>query len=154
MTVKSGRLVPIGEWHSSGGIKFGSIEVAETRFPLFFESHEYRPCSAGDGRCRGGFGGDMRLRVEAEGVAVANTAGEGTVHGARGMLGGRDGAPHDYTLFAPGQPPRKLRSKEVGIQVPPGSVFHVRSGGGGDWGDPAERDPAVRGDDAKQGLTG
>ena len=32
----------IGEWHSAGGIKFGSIEVAETRFPLFFETHEYR----------------------------------------------------------------------------------------------------------------
>ena len=32
----------IGEWHSAGGIKFGSIEVAEERFPLFFETHEYR----------------------------------------------------------------------------------------------------------------
>ena len=32
----------IGEWHSAGGIKFGSIEVAESRFPLVFETHEYR----------------------------------------------------------------------------------------------------------------
>ena len=58
----------IGEWHSAGGIKFGSIEVAETRFPLVFETHEYRPGSAGEGRYRGGYGGDMRLRVEAEGI--------------------------------------------------------------------------------------
>ncbi len=62
--------------------------MAETRFPLVFETHEYRPGSAGDGQYRGGYGGDMRLRVETEGLAMANTAGEGMVHGARGMLGG------------------------------------------------------------------
>ena len=144
----------IGEWHSAGGIKFGSIEVAETRFPLFFETHEYRPGSAGDGKFRGGYGGDMRLRVETAEPAVANTAGEGLVHGARGILGGRDGAPHDYTLIPAGAPPRKLRSKEVGIAVPPGSVFHVLSGGGGGYGDPAERDRAARARDAAAGLGG
>lgn len=142
----------IGEWHSAGGITFGSIEVAETRFPLVFETHEYRPGSAGDGQFRGGCGGDMRLRVETEGGARANTAGEGTVHGARGILGGSDGAPHDYALLVAGKPPRALRSKEVGIAVPPGSVFHVRSGGGGGWGDPANRDPAARAKDAAEAL--
>jgi len=130
----------IGEWHSAGGIKFGSLEVAESRFPLFFETHEYRPGSGGEGRFRGGLGAEMRLRVETEEPAVANTAGEGVVHGARGILGGRDGAPHDYSLLAPGQPPRALRSKEVSIAVPPGSVFHVLSGGGGGWGNPARPD--------------
>ncbi len=142
----------IGEWHSAGGIKFGSVELAEARFPLFFETHEYRPCSAGDGEYRGGYGGDMRLRVETDGPAVANTAGEGIVHGARGILGGRDGAPHDYVLLTRGQPPRKLRSKQVGIVVPTGSVFHVQSGGGGGWGDPAQRDPAARAKDRAEGL--
>jgi len=124
----------IGEWHSAGGIKFGSIEVAETRFPLFFETHEYRPGSGGAGRHRGGDGGDMRLRVETAGPALANTAGEGIVHGARGVLGGQDGAPHDYTLLAPGAEARTLKSKEVGVVVPSGSVIHVLSGGGGGWG--------------------
>src|SRR5580658_7622342 len=144
----------IGEWHSAGGIKFGSIEVAETRFPLLFETHEYRPHSAGEGQFRGGYGGDMRLRVEADGVAMANTAGEGIVHGARGMLGGRNGAPHDYTLLPPGDAPRKLKSKEINVPVPPGSVIHVLSGGGGGWGDPVRRDPAARVRDAAEDLTG
>ena len=143
----------IGEWHSAGGIKFGSIEVAETRFPLLFETHEYRPRSAGDGRYRGGTGGDMRLRVEAKGITHANTAGEGVVHGARGIGGGHDGAPHDYTLLAPNAAPRKLKSKEINVPVPPGSVIHVRSGGGGGWGDPALRDPAARAADRAEGLT-
>ena len=142
----------IGEWHSAGGIKFGSIEVAESRFPLVFETHEYRPDSAGDGKFRGGYGGDMRLRVEAIGNTVANMAGEGVVHGARGMLGGHDGAPHDYTLLAPDAAPRKLKSKEINVPIPTGSVIHVLSGGGGGWGDPAERDPAARAADAMEGL--
>lgn len=142
----------IGEWHSAGGIKFGSIEVAETRFPLLFETHEYRANSGGDGKYRGGTGGDMRLRVETDGPARANTAGEGIVHGARGVLGGKDGAPHDYTLLPPDAPPRKLKSKEVGVVIPPRSVIHVLSGGGGGWGDPAQRDPAARAADVKEGL--
>ena len=140
----------IGEWHSAGGIKFGSIEVAESRFPLVFETHEYRPDSAGDGQFRGGYGGDMRLRIETAGPALANTAGEGTVHGARGILGGADGAPHDYTLLAPDRPSRKLKNKEINVPVPSGSVIHVLSGGGGGWGDPARRDPASRSRDATE----
>ena len=142
----------IGEWHSAGGIKFGSLEVAETRFPLLFETHEWRPGSAGDGHHRGGVGADMRLRIETDGPAVANTAGEGVVHGARGILGGKDGAPHAYTLLGPDAPARPLRSKEVGVPVPAGSVLHIRSGGGGGWGDPARRDPADRARDAAEGL--
>lgn len=142
----------IGEWHSAGGIKFGSIEVAETRFPLVFETHEYRPGSAGEGKYRGGTGADMRLRVEAAGTTYANTAGEGVVHGARGINGGQDGAPHDYTLLPPNAPPRKLKSKEVNVPVPPGSVIHVLSGGGGGWGDPAQRESAARAADSQEGL--
>ncbi len=142
----------IGEWHSAGGIKFGSIEVAETRFPLVFETHEYRPGSAGDGKFRGGYGGDMRLRVEAAAGTVANMAGEGIVHGARGMLGGRDGAPHDYTLLAPGAEPRKLKTKEINVPIPTSSVIHVLSGGGGGWGKPEERDTVAREADRGEGL--
>ena len=127
--------------------------MAETRFPLVFETHEYRPGSAGDGRFRGGYGGDMRLRVESVGKTVANMAGEGIVHGARGMLGGHDGAPHDYTLLAPGAEPRKLKTKEINVPIPTGSVIHVLSGGGGGWGDPAERDPTAREADKIEGLT-
>jgi N-methylhydantoinase B len=142
----------IGEWHSAGGIKFGSIEVAETRFPLVFETHEYRPGSGGAGQYRGGNGGDMRLRVEAEGVTMANTAGEGIVHGARGMAGGSDGAPHDYTLLAPGAEARKLKSKEINVPVPSGSVIHVLSGGGGGWGEAAKRDPGLVAADLAEGV--
>lgn len=141
-----------GEWHSAGGLKFGSIEVTEVRFPLFFETHEFRPGSGGAGKYRGGPGCTLRLAVETEGTARANTAGDGARHGARGILGGADGAPHDYRLEVDGAPPRKVATKETGIVVPPGSRFAIDSGGGGGWGPPAERDPAARAGDAAAGL--
>jgi len=133
-----------GEWHSVGGLKFGSIEMAEARFPLFFEHHEYRLGSGGAGRHRGGDGGEMWLRIEAEGIARANTAGDGVRYGARGMLGGKDGAVHRYVLHAPDGAERVLRTKEVGIPVPSGSRLHVLAGGGGGWGAPKEDAPGEK----------
>jgi len=133
-----------GEWHSAGGLKFGSIEVTEVRFPLFFEQHEFRPRSGGAGLHRGGPGSTLRLRIETSGPSRANTAGDGVRHGARGILGGADGAPHDYRLAAPGAPPRPIATKETGIAIPPGSRLLIESGGGGGWGNQAEREPAAR----------
>jgi N-methylhydantoinase B len=143
----------IGEWHSVGGIKFGSIEVAEVRFPLHFRHHEFRAGSGGDGRFRGGLGVSLDLVIETAKPALANTAGDGARHGACGMLGGEDGAPHQYRLTSPGRAPRELRTKEVGIQVLPGDCFEVRSAGGGGWGPPAERLQEARRRDVEQGLT-
>lgn len=130
-----------GEWHSVGGLKFGSIEMAEARFPLFFEHHEYRLGSGGAGRHRGGDGGEMWLRIEAEGLSRANTAGDGVRYGARGILGGKDGAVHHYVLHSPDGAERVLRTKEVGIPVPSGSRLHVLAGGGGGWGAAPEDSP-------------
>ena len=142
-----------GEWHSAGGLKFGSIEVAETRFPLFFSHHEFREDSGGDGKFVGGTGCDLNMRVETDQAAVANVAGDGLRHGARGMLGGSDGAPHYYLMHAPGQDPLVLASKMEGQPVPPGTTFEIHSGGGGGWGRAGERDPAARQRDADNGLT-
>ncbi len=141
-----------GEWHSAGGLKFGSVEMAEARFPLFFAKHEFRPGSAGDGTYRGGLGGELVMRLETDGPAVANTAGDGVRYGAAGMLGGQDAAPHHYTLDRADGTSRDLRTKEVGIPLAPGDTLHVRAGGGGGWGPPDNRDPAARARDAEEGL--
>lgn len=141
-----------GEWQAAGGIKFGSIEVAEVRFPLFFRRHEFRPDSGGDGRFRGGPGGDLEFAVEVAEPAVANTAGDGVKYGACGIAGGRDGAPHDYRLRSAGKPDRPLRTKEVGVVIVPGDVIVARSGGGGGWGDPGLRTGKERARDGSLGF--
>ncbi|HYF07761.1 MAG TPA: hydantoinase B/oxoprolinase family protein [Acetobacteraceae bacterium] len=141
-----------GEWHSAGGLKFGSVEMAEARFPLFFRRHEFRPGSAGEGQFRGGLGGELELRLETEKPAVANTAGDGAVHGSAGMLGGQDSAPHHYVLKRADGTQRVLKTKEVGVVLAPGDVLHVKAAGGGGWGPPERRDPAARAADAAEGL--
>ena len=142
-----------GEGQAAGGIKFGSVEVAEARFPLTFEHHEFRADSAGDGRHRGGVGAVLRLRVDVREPAVANTAGDGVRHAPYGLFGGRDGLPHRYRLLSRGRAPRVLRTKEVGIPVHPGDVFLVESSGGGGFGSPAERSQEARARDLANGFT-
>src|SRR3954452_8114649 len=141
-----------GEWQAAGGIKFGSLEVTEVRFPLFFKTHEFRPDSGGAGQYRGGPGGIVEMVVETTEPAVGNTAGDGVRHGACGILGGEDGLPHRYMLYADDRPPRALRTKEVGLVIHPNDVLILESGGGGGWGDPAERDPASVASDIESGF--
>jgi N-methylhydantoinase B len=143
----------IGEWHSVGGLKFGSIEVAEVRFPLYFRHHEFRPGSGGDGQFRGGLGVSLDMVLETAKPALGNTAGEGVRYGPCGMLGGKDGAPHRYRLLSEGRPPRELRTKEVGIELHPGDCLEIRSSGGGGWGPPEKRTAEARKHDEEQGLT-
>jgi N-methylhydantoinase B len=143
----------IGEWHSVGGLKFGSLEVAEVRFPLHFRNHEFRSGSGGDGQFRGGLGVSLDLVLETEKIAKGNTAGDGARHGPCGMLGGEDGKPHHYRLLSEGREPRVLRTKEVGIELRPGDCLEIRSSGGGGWGPPAKRSAEIRQHDREQGLT-
>ncbi len=142
----------IGEWHSVGGIKFGSLEVDEVRFPLHFRKHEFRADSGGDGQFRGGLGVALDLIVETEKPALANTAGDGARHGPCGLLGGNDGTPHQYRLLSQGREPRTLRTKETGIEILPGDCIEVRSSGGGGWGPPDKRLQSARDRDLAQGL--
>jgi N-methylhydantoinase B len=142
----------IGEWHTVGGLKFGSIEVAEARFPLHFRRHEFLENSGGEGEFRGGLGVALDLVFETTKPALGNTAGEGTRHGSAGMLGGADSSPHRYQLLSEGKPPRELRTKETGIEILPGDCLEVRSAGGGGFGPPEKRSQAARERDRLQGL--
>jgi N-methylhydantoinase B len=140
-----------GEGQAAGGIKFGSVEVAETRFPLFFALHEFRPGSAGDGRFRGGVGSVLELRVETTEPGKANTAGDGVRHAAYGVLGGKDGLPHRYRMLSRGRT-RVLKTKEIGIPILPGTVFLIESAGGGGYGPPRARAADARAADVENGF--
>ena len=141
-----------GEWQAAGGFKFGSIEVHEVRFPFFFRRHEFRPDSGGDGRYRGGPGAELEMVIETAEPAVGNTAGDGVKYGACGLVGGEDGAPHNYWLESKGSPDRPLKTKETGVVFKPGDVLQVRSGGGGGWGAPDERTDEARARDKSLGF--
>jgi len=141
-----------GEWQAAGGLKFGSVEMAEVRFPLFFLRHEFRPGSGGDGTYRGGVGGHAVIRVETDGPALGNTAGDGAVYGSAGMLGGKDGLPHRYVLRGAGGGERLLTTKEIGIPIGSGDILDLQAGGGGGWGPPEGRSAEARLRDEREGV--
>lgn len=141
-----------GEWQAAGGIKFGSVEVHEVRFPLYFRRHEFRTDSGGDGQYRGGPGGELEMVIETAEVAIGNTAGDGIKYGACGLLGGADGKPHHYWLASAGSPDRQIKTKETGVVLRPGDVLHAHSGGGGGWGDPRHRTDEARAGDVELGF--
>lgn len=95
----------------------------------------------------------MEMVVETAGDAVANTAGDGQRHGARGILGGSDGKPHFYRQRSFDGTEHPLPSKATGLPVKAGDVFIVSSGGGGGWGDPTLRSSNHHADDVTDGFT-
>src|SRR5262249_41616243 len=106
-----------GEWQAAGGIKFGSIEVQEVRFPLHFRRHEFRPDSGGEGLYRGGPGGELELVIETAQPALGNTAGGGGQHTGSGLAAGEDGRAPRHCLPVAGRPAQTPMSTEEGVVV-------------------------------------
>ena len=56
-------------------------------------------------------------------------------------------------MLNPGTPQeRKLKSKIYGLALQAGDVMRFQASGGGGWGDPAARDPALTETDRSEGL--
>ena len=125
--------------------------MTETRFPLFFARHEFRPDSGGDGRFRGGLGSVLELRMETTAPARANTAGEGVRYAPYGLFGAAEGTTHRYRLLSKGRA-QALKTKAVGVPVLPGDVFLIESSGGGGYGPPGRRAPGARAEDLANGV--
>jgi N-methylhydantoinase B len=75
--------------------------------------------------------------------------------GPPGLFGGHDGAPNEVVVERAGTTYRSPHwSKDEDLRVVAGDAVHVRTPGGGGYGDPRERDPElVRRDVARGYLT-
>ena len=121
-----------------GGVRSPSIERTELEFPFWVRRYEFRTDSAGAGRWRGGSGSVFEMEMRGDEPAFLNSAGDGTVHAPYGLLGGRPGQPHSFSVCAGGAM-RPLSTKEVGVRLGPGDWVRNHSAGGGGMGDPRER---------------
>ena len=124
-----------------GDVRNGSIEGIELKCPVLVESRGLRQDSCGAGKHRGGLGIDMRVRNLVE--------GRWNFEQARrlqcppwGLWGGKAGEAGGYLLRLPGENEFKPMAG-AHIPVPLDAEAIVRTGGGGGWGDPLERDPAL-----------
>ena len=128
------------------------IEIMEQAFPVLYHRYALREGSGGAGKHRGGFGLDYELELR-RGSARASFVMDHGRFGPQGGAGGEDGAVNEVTVWDDGvaYTPEHL-SKEQDIPLKPGDRVHVRTPGGGGYGDPMARDRAAVINDVRLGL--
>ncbi len=125
-------------------------EFLERYFPLVIERYETSPDSGGAGLHRGGNGIHMTYRFLASGTI--------SIHDDRWFV-----PPWGVNGGEPGKRARKILEKADGsthiignkvedVHVDADDQLHFITWGGGGWGDPLERDPALVGKEITQGL--
>jgi N-methylhydantoinase B len=125
-------------------------EFLERYFPLMIERYETVPDSGGAGLHRGGNGIDMAYRFL--------EAGTISIHDDRwftmpwGVNGGNPGSRARKILVKADGREIVVGNKQEDIVVAAGDMLHFITWGGGGWGDPLERDPALVAKEIAQGL--
>ncbi|QYX57238.1 hydantoinase B/oxoprolinase family protein [Roseovarius sp. SCSIO 43702] len=116
------------------------VEIMEQAFPVLYHRYALHEGSGGAGAHRGGFGLDYEVELR-RGTATASFVMDHGRFGPQGALGGGDGAVNQVTVWRGGEPytPPHL-SKAQDIPLAPGDRVHVRTPGGGGYGDPMTRD--------------
>ena len=128
------------------------LEVVEQRYPVLFEEYSLHEGSGGAGKHRGGFGVNYEITLR-RGEARASFVMDHGRFGPLGALGGRDGGVNKVAVTRGGEtyiPPHL--SKDQDILISAGDKVRVSTPGGGGFGDPLERDPALVLRDVRRGY--
>jgi N-methylhydantoinase B len=134
----------------NGDLPINPVEVLETRYPVRYEQVALRPEAAGAGKYKGGMGMTRECRILAADTYL-NFVSENTKDPtAVGVDGGGNGL-SNRLVISPGLPDEQIHTLRFSGYgpVPAGTLFRAQSGGGGGWGAPAERDPALVLDDIR-----
>jgi N-methylhydantoinase B len=133
-----------------GNVKNSPIESMEIKTPVIVEERSLRLDSGGPGRFRGGLGIDVRVRNLVEGKwNMARPRRR--LCPPWGLRGGGVGGGAAYFLKLPDDD--EFRSiDQVMRPVPAGSQVIIRTGAGGGWGHPFEREPERVLQDVLSGL--
>ncbi len=129
------------------GVLGTPVEVIENLSPLIVEKKCLRDDSGGPGKYRGGLGQTIAFRVRTREPFAASILCDRTVHPAAGFRGGGSGA--RGAVLIDGVAPVNPKAEQL---VPPGALVEVRLPGGGGYGPPAERDPALIARDLLEGY--
>ncbi len=123
-------------WPSSVGAV--PAEVIETLTPLIQRRRALRESSGGAGRTRGGLGQVVEIENRTKGAWSFSALNDRTRHTPKGFEGGRDGALGEMSATGG----RALPAKRL-TALPHEAVVSLALPGGGGYGDPKERDPAL-----------
>jgi N-methylhydantoinase B len=130
-----------------------SNEVMEVRYPIVVEQYSLNTGDGcGKGKFRGGFGVIKDYRVNNSNASFTSSMGR-SLYPCWGMNGGSKGTPNYFVIEQKGSPPRKLR-KVAAQSLGKGDLIRLKTGGGGGFGDPLDREPVnVLGDVANEYIT-
>ena len=125
------------------------VEFVESRYPVRIEHLGLRVDSGGPGEFRGGLGyrKDIRVLEDASFMSVADRS----ILACWGVKGGRAGLPFRVTIDPGGANERVLSGLCDDEPIAAGEIVRVETTGGGGWGDPLDRDPALVALDVLQG---
>lgn len=116
------------------------VEESELNYPVRIVRYELVEDSDGPGRHRGGLG----LRKDylfPEQPVTFSILSDRDREGPWGLFGGLPGRRAEYVLNPDGE--ARLLSSKTTLELEPGDVVSYRTCGGGGYGPPAERDPAL-----------
>ena len=134
---------------SEPGCRNNPIEVMETKGPWLIENYSFLPDTGGAGEFRGGVGVTRSYRFLHPSQLLCIV--KKTKTAPWGMNGGRDGRPGSTTLWA-GTDQEHTDGSLHEKDLQPEDVLINRSGGGGGWGDPFQRDPQLVLADVRNGF--
>lgn len=123
----------------NGSLKDVPIEVEETKHPIWLRRYAIRTDSGGPGRWRGGNGVERVYELETDGAWLTLWF-ERSVTPAWGLFGGHD-ATGPEVVINEGRADARRMLKVTGTPVGRGDTVTTRTGGGGGFGDPLQRDP-------------
>jgi len=140
-------------WTESDMTTIQPIEAVEQLYPVRVEATTLRENSGGPGRWRGGLGLTRAVRIQAPSTTLSVLA-EKAVLPPFGVCGGEPGARNRFWVRRDGQgiSPSPLPGKVGGFPLLPGDLLLMESSGGGGFGDPLERDPALVVADVAEGY--
>jgi N-methylhydantoinase B len=116
-------------------------EALENEYALLVDEYALVQDSGGAGRHRGGLGIARQIRAMRDGV-VFSVRSDGHVLGAPGLAGGKPGGTARLIRNFGTEREEELSSKTASIVLAAGETVRIETGGGGGYGDPAERDLA------------
>ena len=133
-----------------GDVRNAAIETIELKAPVIVNRRALRENSGGAGKFRGGLGVETQMTNQLEGRwSLSNSGRRGCP--PWGIAGGGPGAASCNYMRKPGDseltafdPVRLICAAETSVMV--------ATAGGGGWGDPLERDPALVLEDVLEGF--
>jgi N-methylhydantoinase B len=135
---------------SEAATRITPIEVWEAKNPWIVERFELAPDSCGPGRQRGGLGLDIDFTMRED--AFLTSTVERTKNAPWGLAGGGEARANSVSMELPDGTVSHF-GKVTRLLVPRGATVRLRTGGGGGYGDPAERTADAVHADVREGYT-